>query len=85
MNSDRKYKFSWSLLGDIEAGRPNLGNTTRLEVYRLLQFAFRDVIEQHVGTEETDKILSMLPKALIDELAEVILSENNLSEEEAKN
>ncbi len=56
MNSDRKYKFSWSLLGDIEAGRPNLGNTTRLEVYRLLQFAFRDVIEQHVGTEETDKI-----------------------------
>ena len=33
MNSDRKYKFSWSLLGDIEAGRPNLGNTTRLEVF----------------------------------------------------
>ena len=56
MNIDRKYKFSWSLLGDIEAGRPNLGNTTRLEVYRLLQFAFRDVIEQHVGTEVTDKI-----------------------------
>jgi hypothetical protein len=56
MTGDRKYKFSWDLLGDIQAGRPNLGNTTRLEVYRLLQFAFRDVIEQHVGTEETDKI-----------------------------
>ncbi len=25
-------------------------------MYRLLQFAFRDVIEQHVGTEVTDKI-----------------------------
>ena len=56
MTNDRKYKFSWELLGDIKVGRPNLGNTTRVEVYRLLQFAFRDVIEQHVGTEETDKI-----------------------------
>ena len=45
MTNDRKYKFSWDLLGDIQAGRPHLGNTTRVEVYRLLQFAFRDVIE----------------------------------------
>ena len=56
MEDNRKYKFSWDLLGDIKEGRPNLGNTTRVEVYRLLQFAFRDVIEQHVGTEETDMI-----------------------------
>lgn len=56
MASDRKYSFSWDLLGDIKLGRPNLGNTTRLEVYRLLHFALRDVIEKHVGTEETDKI-----------------------------
>ena len=33
----------------------------------------------------TDEIVSMFPKALIDELAEAILSENALSEEEAKN
>lgn len=32
MSSNRKYKFSWDLLRDIEAGRHNLGNTTRLEV-----------------------------------------------------
>ncbi len=56
MTTERKYKFSWDLLGDIAAGRPNLGNQTRLEVYRLLQFAFRDVIEQHVGTDKTDQI-----------------------------
>jgi predicted hydrocarbon binding protein len=42
MDEDRKYKFSWDLLGDIELGRPNLGNTTRLEAYRLMQFCFRD-------------------------------------------
>ncbi|MCB5230867.1 MAG: 4-vinyl reductase [Candidatus Cloacimonetes bacterium] len=52
----RKYKFSWDLIGDLKEGRPNLGNKTRLEVYRLMQFTLRDVIEQHFGPEETDKI-----------------------------
>lgn len=36
-------------------------------------------------TAASEEILSMLPKALIDELAEVILAENTLSEEETKN
>jgi len=52
----RKYAFSWDLIGDIELGRPNLGPTTRIEVYRLLQFTFRDVLEQHLGSVETDRI-----------------------------
>lgn len=54
--TERKYKFSWDLLGDITLGRPNLGPNVRLEVYRLMQFTFRDIIEQHVGTEKTDQI-----------------------------
>ena len=33
----------------------------------------------------TEEIVSMFPKALIDELAEVILTENVLSEDETKN
>jgi predicted hydrocarbon binding protein len=53
---DRKYQFSWDLLGDIAIGRPNLGQNMRLEVYRLMQYVFRDVIEQHVGTDKTDQI-----------------------------
>ena len=53
---DRKYAFTWDLLGDLESGRPNLGNATRVEVYRLMQFTLRDVIESRLGTEETDKI-----------------------------
>ncbi len=56
MSEDRKYKFHWDLIGDIKDGRPNLGNTTRVEVYRLMQFAFRDVMEQHMDTEKTDQI-----------------------------
>ena len=56
MENERKYEFSWELLGDIEKGRPNLGNTTRVEVYRLMQFTFRDTMEKTLGTEMTDKI-----------------------------
>ncbi len=53
----RKYEFSWDLIGDIELGRPNLGSSTRIEVYRLMQFVFRDVLEQHYGTETADRRL----------------------------
>lgn len=52
----RKYAFSWDLLGDIASGRPNLGPTTRVEIYRLMQFSFRDVLEQYYGAEQTDRI-----------------------------
>ncbi len=52
----RKYKFSWELLGNLEEGRPNLGPYARVEVYRLMQFAFRDVLESNYGTEAADKL-----------------------------
>jgi len=55
-DTGRKYRFSWSLLGDIKTGRPNLGPVTRLEVYRLMQYTFRDILEQEFGTEKTDEI-----------------------------
>jgi predicted hydrocarbon binding protein len=52
----RKYAFTWDLIGDIQLGRPNLGPTTRIEAYRLLQYAFRDVLEQRYGTKAADDI-----------------------------
>jgi len=52
----RKYEFSWDLIGDIDAGRPNLGRMVDLDVYRLMQFTMRDVIEQKLGGEAADKI-----------------------------
>lgn len=52
----RKYAFSWDLIGDIERGRPNLGASTRIEVYRLMQYAFRDVLEQRYGAPEADAV-----------------------------
>jgi hypothetical protein len=52
----RKYRFSWKILGDIKAGRPSLGPTARLEVYRLMQYTFRDILEQEFGTEKTNEL-----------------------------
>jgi len=55
--TDRQYKFSWDFIGDVEEGRPNLGNDTRIEVYRLFQYTLRDVLEERYGTREADQIL----------------------------
>ncbi len=55
-SSKRRYAFSWDLIGNINLGRPNLGHTARLEVYRLMQFCFRDVMERDLGTEKTDRL-----------------------------
>ena len=51
-----KYEFNWDLLGDIDEGRENLGKFVGLEVYRLMQFTLRDILEKKVGTEATDEI-----------------------------
>jgi predicted hydrocarbon binding protein len=55
--SGRQYEFSWDFIGDVDEGRPNLGNTTRIEVYRLFQYTLRDVLEERYGTETADRIL----------------------------
>ncbi|MDA8307443.1 MAG: 4-vinyl reductase [Deltaproteobacteria bacterium] len=55
-SSKRKYSFSWNLLGNIDMGRPNLGPMARLEVYRLMQFCLRDIMEQEFGREKTDRL-----------------------------
>jgi predicted hydrocarbon binding protein len=55
MSSDEK-KFRWRDLGDLVAGRPNLGGHLRLEMYRLLEFSLREVMEREVGQEKTDLI-----------------------------
>lgn len=53
----RKYAFTWDLIGcDMAEARPGLGENTTIEVYRLLQFTLRDVLESRYGTEVVDGI-----------------------------
>ncbi len=50
------YDFSWEDLGNLEIGRPNLGNETSVTVYRLMQFTFRDVLSKELGKERTSQL-----------------------------
>jgi uncharacterized protein len=51
-----KSAFEWTMLGQIDAGRPNLGFTTDVAVYRLMQFTLRDVLIKHFGVETADRL-----------------------------
>lgn len=50
--------FSWTDLGDIQEGRPNLGMFTRVEVYRLMQYTMRAVLSDEFGDAETRRLLA---------------------------
>jgi len=51
-----EFKFEWSQLGDIAQGRPNLGNTTNVAVYRLMQYTLRDAAIKHTDVKTADHI-----------------------------
>jgi predicted hydrocarbon binding protein len=48
--------FEWAMLGQIDTGRPNLGFTTHVAVYRLMQFTLRDVLIRQHGVEAADRV-----------------------------
>ena len=49
-------QFEWSMLGDIDKGRPNLGPLVHVAVYRLMQFTLRDILIRDFGVEKADRI-----------------------------
>ena len=51
-----ELKFDWSMIGNIGEGRPNLGNTMDVSVYRLMQFTLRDVLIKQFDVETADRI-----------------------------
>ena len=48
--------FDWSMIGDVGTGRPNLGSTMDVAVYRLMQFTLRDVIIREFDPQVADRI-----------------------------
>ncbi|HEX9023589.1 MAG TPA: V4R domain-containing protein [Geobacteraceae bacterium] len=51
------YQFKWQDIGDIEKGRPNLGNTMNVAVYRLMQYTLRDVLIKMYSVEQANEAL----------------------------
>ncbi|MFA6223281.1 MAG: V4R domain-containing protein [Desulfomonilaceae bacterium] len=51
-----EYQFQWKDLGNIEEGRPNLGPSTLVSVYRLMQYTLRDVLITRYGVETANEL-----------------------------
>lgn len=51
------HKFKWRDLGNLTTGRPNLGLSVPIMVYRLLQYTFRDVIIAELGVKKSNEIM----------------------------
>ena len=74
-------KFNWSMLGDLNEGRPNLGNSMNVIVYRLMQFTLRDIMIKHFGVEKADKTFYEAGEIAGRELYKnIITKKNNLNE-----
>ena len=56
MLTDTKYHFQWKDLGNIDEGRPNLGNLTCVSTYRLMQYSMRSILNNHFGGEEVNRL-----------------------------
>jgi len=63
MDSMGKYEFYWSLLGDVDGGRPHLGREVDVSIYRLMQFTLRDELEKKYGAEDADRVFFQAGKS----------------------
>ena len=68
-------RFEWSMLGDIEKGRPNLGPMVHVAVYRLMEFTLRDILIRDFGVEQADRIIFEAGKKAGQEFCENILTQ----------
>ncbi len=48
--------FNWGMIGNITEGRPNLGPSMDVTVYRLMQFTLRDVLIQEFDPATADRL-----------------------------
>lgn len=49
--------FVWEDMGDVEIGRPRLGQMVPVEIYRLLKFTMHNVLVAEVGANRADDLL----------------------------
>jgi predicted hydrocarbon binding protein len=53
---EEQYEFKWKDIGNITNGRPNLGTTTHVATYRLMQYTLRSTLSKTYGSEATQEI-----------------------------
>ena len=57
MEARERFSFTWDLIGDIALGRPNLGPDVPVAVYRIMEYSFREVIEETLGIEAGERMV----------------------------
>jgi predicted hydrocarbon binding protein len=75
------YPFNWESIGDLETGRPDLGDTTSVTAYRLFQFSLRHVLEERLGVDETDAMIRRAGRLAGKEFAATQLDRSKCPEE----
>jgi hypothetical protein len=70
----KPYSFEWKDLGDISVGRPNLGQYTRVSVYRLMQYTFRSTLSEKFGEDQTREIFFQAGKLAGTEFCKNVLN-----------
>ena len=66
-------KFSWKDLGDIKAGRPNLGTHCTVLGYRLLQYTLRDELIRQFDVDKGREVFQNAGKLAGEEFCKNIL------------
>jgi predicted hydrocarbon binding protein len=72
-----EYMFDWNMIGDIGEGRPNLGKTMDVAVYRLMQFTLRDALIKEFDTETADRIYYNAGELAGREFCKNMINKNN--------
>jgi predicted hydrocarbon binding protein len=54
--AERIYEFNWDIIGDLQEGRPNLGDQVNVVLYRVMQQTFQQAAAKRFGKEETAKL-----------------------------
>ncbi|MBF0472150.1 MAG: 4-vinyl reductase [Nitrospirae bacterium] len=69
--------FNWEMIGRIGEGRPNLGASMEVSVYRLMQFTLRDVIIQEFDVKTAERIYYKAGKLAGRELFKAAIKERS--------
>lgn len=53
----KKYAFDWQLIGDIEMGRPTLGQMVSVEAVRLMLLSIKGVLESYQDAQYAEDMI----------------------------
>lgn len=72
-NKNKHSDFSWESLGDIKAGREDLGEDVPVIVYRLFMYSMTDILAKEYGQETSDELFRKAGRLAGSEFAKNVL------------